>query len=153
MKFVFASFSRWRSLLGRERLDRELSEELASHLEMHIADNVRAGMTPEEARRNALIKLGGVEQTKEKYRERGGWPLLESLTQDLRFGSRMLRKNPAFTAIAVLTLALGIGASTAVFSVVNTILLKPLPYANSERIYMAWHVPPGGAYLGFSKAP
>ena len=78
MKFVFASFTRLQNLFRRTRLDRELSEELASHLEMHIADNVRAGMTPEEARRNALIKLGGVEQTKEKYRERGGWPLLET---------------------------------------------------------------------------
>jgi predicted permease len=131
-------YMRLRGLFRKEQMNGELSEELASHLEMHTADNVRAGMTPEEARRNALIKLGGVEQTKEKYRERGGWPLLESLTQDLRFGLRLLRKNPGFTAIAVLTLALGIGASTAVFSVVNTILLKPLPYANSERIYMPW---------------
>ncbi len=85
---------RLRDLFRREKLERELDDELASHLAMHIEDNLRAGMSPEQAQRAALLKLGGVEQTKENYRERGGLPVLESLLQDLRFGLRMLQKNP-----------------------------------------------------------
>ena len=101
---------------------------------MHIEDNVRAGMTPEEARRQALIKLGGVEQTKENYRDRRGLPWLETLIRDVRFGLRMLAKAPALTFILVFTLALGIGVNSAVFSVVNGFLLRPLPVAHPEQI-------------------
>ncbi|MGH9687380.1 MAG: ADOP family duplicated permease [Candidatus Acidiferrales bacterium] len=121
-------------LFGKRRRDVELAAELESHLQMHIDDNLRAGMSAEEARRQALIKLGGVEQTKESYRERRGLPWLESLLQDMRFGVRMLRKNPGFTTVAVLTLALGIGANTAIFSVINALFLHPPGISNPAQV-------------------
>jgi len=134
-----------RNLFSIRRVEVDLDEEVRSHLELLTEENIRAGMSPKEAQRAARIELGGIEQVKEQVREEriGNW--LHSVMSDCRFGVRQLRKNPGFTAVAILTLALGIGANTAVFSVVESVLLRPLPFQDSERLFAIWATQKGQA--------
>jgi putative ABC transport system permease protein len=134
MRQIRAFLLRLGGLFHKERRDREVAEEIESNLQLHIEDNLRAGMSPEDARREAVLKLGGIESAKEAYRDRRGLPLLETLAQDLRYTFRQIVKYPGFVAIVVLTLGLGTGATTAIFSVVNTVLLRPLPYRDPSRL-------------------
>src|SRR6267143_654916 len=153
MRRLRAQWWRIRGLFRKRQLDSEFAAEMESHLQLHIEENMRSGMSPAEARRQALIRLGGIEQTKENYRDRRGLPFLETLFQDLRFAFRMLLKNPGFTAVAIMIMALGIGANTAMFSVVNAVLLKPLAFADPDRIVTLGSLWKGSPRHGIVSAP
>jgi len=131
--------------------DLELDAEIESHIQLHIDDHLRAGMTPEEARRQAIIQLGGIEVTKEAYRDQRGLPVVETLWRDVRYGARMLWKNPGFTAAAVITLALGLGANTAVFSLLDAALMRPLPFRAPERLVWISNPDPGDGLPGLTR--
>lgn len=128
------------AFLHKQPLDRELDEEMAAHLELAVEENVRQGMSEEEARRQALVRFGGVTQAKEKQRQARGLPFLDILGQDVKYTLRTLGREPGFTVAAVLILALAIGANVAVFSVVNTLMLRPLPFASAQQL--VWIAPP-----------
>ncbi len=129
----------WR---GREARERELREELEAHFQMHVSDNVRAGLSPAEARRQAALRFGSLDDAKESVR--AGWTVgaLETTRQDLVYAWRGLRRNPAFAMTAILSLALGIGASIAIFTVADSLLLRPLPYREPGRLMMVWESNP-----------
>jgi len=145
MRKLRAIWKRIAGLLNFGKADADFSAELASHVAMHVDDGIRAGLAPDEARRRALLQLGGMEQARQAYRERARLPWLDDLLRDLLYGIRALTRQKASTAVAVLTLAIGIGASTAIFSAVKPILIDSLPYPQARRLMMLWETGKNGA--------
>src|SRR5207249_7315276 len=139
-----------RAVARRSRMEREMDAELRFHIEAFAEDLVRRGVLREEALRRARIEFGGVERAKEECREARGANFLESLIQDLRFGLRMLRKNPGFTSVAVLTLAMGIAVNTAVFTAFDALVLRPRPVKDPDSLVAVFRITPGDARGRFS---
>jgi len=152
MRHIRAALARLAGVFGKHGADEDLRDELRTHLEMETAENIRRGMRPEEAHRQALLASGGLTLAAEAVRDQRGLPWLESVGADIKYAFRGLRHSPTFAAVVVVTLALGIGANTAIFSVVRGVLLKPLPHRDGDRLVYLRHSRegPGGGNLNFS---
>ncbi|MGH7718345.1 MAG: ABC transporter permease, partial [Gemmatimonadaceae bacterium] len=152
MREIRAALARLAGVFTKHRADDDLRAELQSHIEMETAEYIRRGMRREEARRKAMLSAGGLTQAAEAVRDQRGLPWLESIAADFKYAVRSLRHSWAFAAIVVITLALGIGANTAIFSVVRGVLLKPLPHRDGDRLVYLRHSMdgPGGASIAFS---
>ena len=146
MKWYNLLRDRLRALTGRETVIDDIDREMRLHVDLQTDANIAAGMSPEEARREALRAFGNVNKIRDTAYDVKGGGLFETLLQDLRYGARVLIKHKAFTIVAVLTLGLGIGANTAIFSVVNELLLRPLPYRDASTIVTVWEVTPSGRH-------
>src|SRR5579872_3681954 len=142
MRWTGKLLLRLRSLFRRERVEQELDDELRFHLEQQIEENLAAGMSADEARYAARRAIGGAEQIKEECRDMQRVRPLDDLSQDLRYGARMLAKRPGFTAVTVLTLALGIGANVAVFSLFDTVLVRMLPVRDPQQLFVVYEAGP-----------
>lgn len=134
MRLLRRLFKRLINVATRQRSDERLKEEIEGHLALQTADNIRAGLLPVEARRQAILKFGAIEAIKEDYRAQRGILSIETLARDFAYAFRMLGKNPGFSAVAILTLALGIGVNTTLFSTYNAVALKPLPVRDPGRV-------------------
>jgi putative ABC transport system permease protein len=152
MRKLRVLWGRLRGAVGATPADDEFAAELESHLQMHTDDNLRSGMTPEQARRNAILKLGGLEQTKQAYRERNTIPFIEALLSDVRYALRQLIRSPGFTMTAILLITIGIGANAAIFTLVDFVLVRPLPFPEPERLVKVWEKHPGYPMMELSPA-
>jgi predicted permease len=140
MDLIRILLNRCAALFVKQKLDQDLEEELRSHIDFAVEENLKSGMSLDEARTAALQKFGGVTQTKEAYRVQRGMPRIEQIVRDVRFGIRQLRRSPGFALTAILTLAVGLGANTAVFSLINGLLLRPLPVPHADELSVLHHV-------------